>query len=93
MENDDAFENAARIFGALSHPNRLKIIKLLSQGELCVEDIQKQITCRQCNVSQHLVILKKENLVSAKKIGRRVYYSLVPNDLLYAISQRSAILH
>lgn len=93
MVNDDSFDHIAQIFGVLSHPNRLKIVSLLTEHEMCVEDIQKLIECRQCNVSQHLLLLKKENLVTAKKVGRRVYYSLVPNNLLHAIFERTAILH
>ncbi len=93
MVNDDSFKQAAQIFGVLSHPNRLKIISLLSKQEMCVEEIQKLIECRQCNVSQHLVLLKKENLVLARKVGRRVYYSLAPSELLYAIFERTIILH
>lgn len=86
MVTDDSFEQIAHTFKALSHPNRLKIVALLSRGEMCVEDIQKQIDCRQCNVSQHLVVLKRENLVLARKFGRKVYYSLVPNELLNIVS-------
>lgn len=93
MENADSFQRAAQMFRALSHPNRLKIISLLSKHEMCVEEIQKLIECRQCNVSQQLLLLKKEKLVSAKRIGRRVYYSLVPSELLHAIFERTAILH
>lgn len=93
MVNDDLFEQAAQMFGVLSHPNRLKIISLLSKQEMCVEEIQKLIECRQCNVSQHLVLLKKEKLVSARKVGRRVYYSLAPSKQLHAMLERTAILH
>ncbi len=93
MVSDDSFEQTAQVFRVLSHPNRLKIISFLSKHEMCVEDIQKQIECRQCNVSQHLLLLKRGNLVSARKVGRRVYYSLVPSELLHAIFERTAILH
>lgn len=93
MANDDSFEHTAQIFGVLSHPNRLKIILSLSKQEMCVEDIQRQIGCLQCNVSQHLVLLKKKNLVSARRVGRRVYYSLMPSELLDEILKITTILH
>lgn len=93
MAIDDSFVKSAQIFRVLSHPNRLKIISLLSNHEMCVEDIQRLIECRQCNVSQHLVLLKNEHLVSSRKVGRRVYYSLVPSELLHAIFESTTVLH
>lgn len=83
MESNDSLLKTAQLLRVLSHPNRLKIVSLLANGEMCVEEIQEKINCRQCNVSQHLLLLKKIQIVSSKKIGKRVYYFLLPSDLLH----------
>lgn len=66
-------------FKGLADINRLRIINLLLQGELCGCDIQFVIGSSQSNVSRHLTYLKRSGLVSDRRAGYRVYYRLV-ND-------------
>jgi ArsR family transcriptional regulator, arsenate/arsenite/antimonite-responsive transcriptional repressor len=67
-------------FKGLADLNRLRIINLLLNGELCGCDIQYVIGASQSNVSRHLNYLKKSGLVSDRRVGYRVYYRLVEND-------------
>lgn len=64
-------------FKGLADTNRLRIINLLLQGELCGCDIQYVIRASQPNISRHLSYLKKSGLVSDRRVGYRVYYRLV----------------
>jgi ArsR family transcriptional regulator, arsenate/arsenite/antimonite-responsive transcriptional repressor len=64
-------------FKGLADINRLRIINLLLNGELCGCDIQYVIGASQSNVSRHLAYLKKSGLVSDRRVGYRVYYRLV----------------
>jgi len=63
-------------FKGLADINRLRIINLLLNGELCGCDIQYVIGASQSNVSRHLNYLKKSGLVSDRRAGYRVYYRL-----------------
>jgi ArsR family transcriptional regulator len=67
-------------FKGLADVNRLRIINLLLNGELCGCDIQYVIGASQSNVSRHLAYLKKSRLVSDRRVGYRVYYRLVATD-------------
>ncbi len=65
-----------RIFKAMAHPSRLKMLEALGQGELCVCELQRLICADMSTVSKHLAILKKACLVRDKKRGTWVYYRL-----------------
>ena len=64
-------------FKGLADINRLRIINLLIQGELCGCDIQYVIDSPQSNVSRHLTYLKRCALVQDRREGYRIYYRLV----------------
>ena len=65
-------------FKGLADRNRLRIINLLTVGELCGCDIQYVLKVSQSNVSRHLTYLKNSGLVSDRRNGFRVYYCLSP---------------
>ncbi|PKN03168.1 transcriptional regulator [Candidatus Dependentiae bacterium HGW-Dependentiae-1] len=65
----------------LAEENRLKIVCLLAQGELCVCDIWGALNIPQNLTSHHLKALKKYGLITSRKEGLNVYYSLNANAL------------
>lgn len=67
-------------FKGLADKNRLRIINLLTVGELCGCDIQYVLRASQSNVSRHLTYLKNSGLVADRRNGYRVYYRLIPNS-------------
>jgi len=69
------------IFKALSDETRLRIIKLLEEGELCVCDITAALDMVQPKVSFHLSALKEAGLIKDRKTGKWIHYSLNENDL------------
>lgn len=74
------YDGLARLIKALANPNRLEIIEMLSQGEKSVEGVVKTTGLSFANASQHLQVLKNNNIVKARKDGYYVYYSLVNDD-------------
>ncbi|MFH1422072.1 MAG: metalloregulator ArsR/SmtB family transcription factor [Planctomycetota bacterium] len=66
----------AQIIKALGHPLRLEIVDLLSDGELCVEEIAQTVGSERSNVSRHLSVLASVDLVKSRKQGLNIYYSL-----------------
>lgn len=70
------------LFKSLSDATRLRILNLLSkaQKELCVCELVDSLEIPQYNVSRHLKELEQVNLVSSRKEGRWVYYSLQKNN-------------
>jgi ArsR family transcriptional regulator len=69
------------IFKALSDETRLRVIKLLEHGELCVCDITAALDMVQPKVSFHLSALKEAGLIKDRKQGKWIHYSLNENDL------------
>ncbi len=69
------------IFKALSDETRLRIIKLLEEGELCVCDIVAALDAVQPKVSFHLSALKEAGLIKDRKQGKWIHYSLNEKDL------------
>lgn len=66
----------ATLFKALSHPMRLEILNKLYINPLNVNDLSRELDKRQSNVSQHLQVLRKNNLVSSKSMGKKRIYEL-----------------
>jgi len=64
------------IFRALGDPTRLRILKLLSGGELCVCQLVAALQLSQPSISQHLAALRRAGLVEDRKVKRWVYYRL-----------------
>ncbi len=66
----------ASVFQALGHPTRIAIIEALREGELSAGAIQEKLSIEQANLSQHLAILRSRQLVTNRKEGNQVFYSL-----------------
>jgi ArsR family transcriptional regulator, arsenate/arsenite/antimonite-responsive transcriptional repressor len=68
-------------FQAVAEETRLRIVQLLAGGERCVCDLQEELDAAQSRLSFHLKKLKDAGVVSDRRDGRWVYYSLVPESL------------
>lgn len=69
-------EKVTDIFKALSDLNRLRIMKLLENGEASVGHISHALNMSQSNVSHQLKLLKSIHLVKSKRQGQSMIYSL-----------------
>ena len=69
------------MFKALSDETRLRIVKLLENGELCVCHIVAAVDMSQSKISFHLKILKKAGLVKDRREGKWMHYRLNESDL------------
>ena len=69
-------ESLARLFKILGDPTRLKIIGAMIKGELNVTQICRKLKMSQPTVSRHLSILRLSDLVSTRRNGKEIYYSL-----------------
>ncbi len=70
------------VFAALSHPVRLEIVAMLSQGERCVCEIEPHFSQERSVVSRHLSVLENAGLVRSRQVGRRVFYQIVDTRVL-----------
>ena len=68
--------NLAGFFAALADDNRLRLLYLMKEGEMCVCYLQGVLQTNQPKISRHLAYLKKAGLVEARREGKWVHYRL-----------------
>lgn len=69
-------EDMAQIYKALSEQMRLRILMLLTHGELCVCDLMAVLEEPQSKVSRHVAYLKNSGLIKGKRVGTWMHYFL-----------------
>jgi|SRR6185369_16342589 len=69
-----------RLFRALGDETRLRIVALLSHGELCVCHLESALDLNQSTASRHLGILKSAGIVDSRRVGTWVYYAITEQD-------------
>jgi ArsR family transcriptional regulator len=73
------------LFYAMSDETRLRILSLLARGELCVCQIEAILRLPQSRISRHLTVLRHAGLVSGRREGVWIHYSLAdPGDEVHA---------
>jgi ArsR family transcriptional regulator len=72
---------AAELFHALSDEIRVRVVTLLLSGERCVCDLMDDLGLAQSRLSWHLKTLSDAGIISGRKEGRWIYYSLDAESL------------
>lgn len=78
MPKVDIGDHIDTMFRAFSDRTRLRILRLLVDGEICVGNLVEILQLPQPTVSRHLAYLRKAELVGVRKDGQWAYYSLAP---------------
>lgn len=76
---------AAQAVGALkvlANEDRLLLLCQLSQGELCVGDLEEQLGIQQPTLSQQLGVLRTEGAVNTRRQGKNIFYSVADPAML-----------
>lgn len=79
--DDDKVIDLSELFKIFGDSTRVKIISILLEDELCVNDIAKKINVTQSAVSHQLRILKSSKLVKYRKEANSIYYSLADDHV------------
>ena len=77
----ETIKKTAAIFRALGDPSRLQLLSLLSHGEMCVSELTERLSDNLPAISQRLKLLRAERLVSTRRQGKHIYYSLADNHI------------
>lgn len=77
---------ASDFLKALSHPNRLLLLCLLAERERSVSELERILALRQPSVSQQLARLRADGLVSTRRDGKSILYSLANDDVRRVIT-------
>lgn len=92
-------EDLAHFFKALADPTRLRILRCLTHGELCVCDIMAALDMPQSTISRHLATLRHAGLVAGRRGGKWMYYRLarpessLANNIAEMLTGHGSSLH
>ncbi len=78
MKRSLSQHEAAELFKALADETRLRILRILFEGERCVTDLMTELKLAQSHVSHHLKILKTAGLIDSRREGHKICYALLP---------------
>ncbi len=70
------YERQAEIAKAVAHPLRIAVIDFLRDGERCVCDIAERVGSERSNISRHLAVMVHAGVLTCRKDGLKVFYSL-----------------
>ena len=76
------FAEFAAVAQALANPHRVELIELLAQGERSVEALAGLAGLRLTNASQHLQLLRRAGLITARRAGKQVLYTVAGPDVI-----------
>jgi len=82
----DSAMQAEEMLKALANRHRLMILCQLIEGERSVGDLAKFLGLRDSTASQHLALLRKDNLVAARRESQTIYYALASDAVRRLIS-------
>jgi DNA-binding transcriptional ArsR family regulator len=85
-------EPLADLLGALAHPDRLRLVMAIGDGECDVASLSAEVELSQPRTSQHLALLRAHHVVEVRKDGRRSLYSLTHPELLPWLAQAAHFL-
>lgn len=91
MEN--AEKQMALRFKALGDENRIRVLRLLRNGECCACKLLEELNIRQPTLSHHMKILCDSGLVTGRREGKWIYYKIEEDGIRIVIDQLQAIYH
>ncbi len=87
------YQEFSRVALALAHPKRLELMDLLSQRAFGVEELSREIGMSIASTSQHLQVLKSARIVSTRRQGNFIYYSIADESILRLLAGVKEVAH
>lgn len=87
MPDEDVMYDLAELYKVFGDSTRIKILYVLFESEMCVQDISNVIGMTQSAVSHQLRVLKNSKLVKYRRDGKTIYYSLADGHVRSIMDQ------
>ncbi len=81
-----AVNQGAKLLKAMGNEKRLEILYNLSKGELNVGELEKIVGLSQSALSQHLAVLRAENIVKTRRVAQTIFYSIQSEKVLKVLN-------
>jgi ArsR family transcriptional regulator len=93
MNKKDFYKIHSDVCKTLANPKRQEILDNLREKEMTVSEIVKTTGISQANLSQHLAILRTKGIVTTRRDGINVYYSITNSKIIQAFDLISQVLN
>ena len=90
-KNPDPLQSIAVLLETISPLTRLHILLAIGTGEACVCHLEAALGLRQAYISQHLMALRKADILLDRREGRYIFYRLKDSSLLDLITASAAL--
>lgn len=77
-----AASEACSLLKVLANPDRLLLLCQMTQGEYCVSDLESLTGIKQPTLSQQLTVLRDEEMVSTRREGKQIFYSITSKEAM-----------
>jgi len=84
-------QQISRLFSLIGQPARIQILLVIGEQEACVCHLEKALGMRQASISQHLMILRKADLVTSRRDGRNIFYRITRPEILEILHQAAVL--
>ncbi len=86
------YQLKAEFFKTLGHPVRIRVLELLSERDHAVSEMLAEVDVEAAHLSQQLAVLRRSNLVVARREGSAVFYSLTSPEVVDLLAVARTIL-
>lgn len=90
--SEPLYKLKGEFFKTLGHPARIRVLELLVDGERSVGDLLPEVGLEASHLSQQLGVLRRAGVVSARKQGSEVFYSLASPEIAELLRVARAVL-
>lgn len=92
MEPQPLYKLKGEFFKTLGHPARVRILELLAERDRSVGELQPEVGLEPSNLSQQLGVLRRAGVVTARKDGNSVIYSIASPDIAQLLAVARKVL-
>jgi ArsR family transcriptional regulator len=92
VEPQPLYKLKGDFFKTLGHPARVRILELLAEGDRSVGELQPEVGLESSNLSQQLGVLRRAGVVTTRKDGNTVIYSIASPDIAELLTVARKVL-
>lgn len=85
-------EKISDLLTSISNPVRVQILLTIGMGEACVCHLESLLELRQAYISQQLMLLRKNEIITSRREGKYIYYRLVKPEVLDVVRAAGEIV-
>ena len=86
------YEKIGDLLASIGNPVRIQILLAIGTGEACVCHLESLLKLRQAYISQQLMLLRKQKIITSRREGKYIFYRLVKSEILELVRSAGEIV-